>query len=52
MFGFLMFAFFVSTEYFHAGITADKIVFLAVINAIGGLLFGGIMWFFLGRKKG
>ncbi len=51
VFGFFMFAFFVGAEYFRSGIIADKLVFLAAINAIGGLLFGGTMWFFLGRKK-
>lgn len=51
VFGLLMFAFFISAEHFRAGITADKLQFLAAINAMGGLFFGGVMWFFLGRKK-
>lgn len=52
-FGFFMFLFFATSEYFRAGgIATDKLFFLAAINAVSGLFFGGIMWFFLGRKKG
>lgn len=50
-FGLLMLAFFVATEYFREGMTLDKFVFLAIVNAIGGLFFGAFMWFFMGRKK-
>lgn len=50
-FGLLMLAFFVATEYFRGGMTLDKFVFLAIVNAIGGLFFGAFMWFFMGRKK-
>lgn len=51
-FGLLMFVFFVAMEYFRDGITLDKFIFLATINAIGGLFFGAFMWFFMGRRKG
>ena len=51
-FGFLMNIYFSTSEYFRTGAVADKLLFLAAMNTVGGLFFGGIMWFFLGSKKG
>lgn len=51
MFSFIMFALFAGTEYSINGITPDRLMRLASMNAIGGIFFGTTMWFVLGRKK-
>ena len=50
-FGLFMFLFFAVSKYFQGGLNSELLLFLAGINALGGIFFGAVMWFFLGRKK-
>ena len=50
-FGFLMFCFMSLPRLFAGSLNAQQVVIQAATWGIAGLMFGAIMWFFLGRKK-